>query len=203
MLKIYKRYFSNKLSTIFGFIIIPIVFISIENNNILFLTWMSFNGITLHLLADFRINSTLPISRKDIIKGSYLFMITIQTLLITYFSLIVYFSDKFLGVPEDGQFRLNYYLAIFTMMSFYALIVYPLPLYLASKGKTHIFDVNNKNIYWITMPVALLIFPFLLGTTIIENFNIYILTTISILVSIFNWTAGYLYSVKKIESIDF
>ncbi len=203
MLKIYKRYFSNKLSTIFGFIIIPIVFISIENNNILFLTWMSFNGITLHLLADFRINSTLPISRKDIIKGSYLFMITIQTLLITYFSLIVYFSDKFLGVPEDGQFRLNYYLAIFTMMSFYALIVYPLPLYLASKGKTHIFDVNNKIIYWITMPVALLIVLFFLGITIIENVNIYILTTISILVSIFNWTAGYLYSAKKIESIDF
>jgi hypothetical protein len=203
MFKIFRKYLSYPFLMIGIFLITPMAFMGVRNNSLMFLTWISFQSIIAMHYNDYEYNLALPISRRDLINGSYLFMLASQAFLIAYMSLTIYLGDMFFNRPMGDQLTLQSFMMSIVVLSLYGLIYHPVALYLAGREEGGFeFLVSNR------YPVPLMIAPIAVITMIIfmdkiMAINAMTFTSITGTISLFNWFTGYFYSIKKIEQVDF
>ena len=190
------KYFRKRATLLYSFLLIPAIFITIGNMNLVFLTYISFTFSFVFIFDDFSYAVALPISRKNIVIANYIAYAILALLNVTYLTSVLFLGNRFFSISTDLSLSLIGILYSINILGVFSLYI---PLSIISKDN----PVVARFSYLIIVLGYLLISPILHYFEVLAKINVayHIIFTL-ILVSSLTYY-GVKTSLKKIETIDF
>jgi len=196
MKHIILKYFRRRATLLYSFLLIPAIFITIGNMNLVFLTYVSFTFSFVFIFDDFSYAVALPISRKNIVIANYLAYTILALLNLTYITSILFLGNRFLGFSTGQSLSIIGILYSINILGFFSLYI---PISIISKDN----PIVARYSFFIIPLGYLLISPILHYFEVLANINVvyHILFTLLLVTSLSGY--GIKISLKKIEVLDF
>lgn len=195
MLDMMLIYFRNRRILLLSLIVLPLVFIAIGNPNLPFLSFISISSGFVFLFDNFSFSMTLPISRKDIVKGNYLAYLVLVITTISYLLAILFLAKRYFHLETDGSFSLLGVLYSLDILAVFSLYI-PISI---RKQRQYLKRIVNL-FPAIGFTLILIIYSF---ADYIDALNIIYHVVLTIITVGLFFFIGYSNSLKNIELIDF
>lgn len=202
---ILKKTITNSIYNLILITFISAIFILIGNRNFIFIAVMNYtNYLSVNnIFFDTPLLSALPISRKDIVKGNYLTLIfsAIGVLIFTGTALMI--AEKLFHLDIGNNLSLTNILGGVIALSLHSIFISPFYLIMTNK-----MDNNNSKMYgrlWVVPYIIVIGLILLLRKYYdqIATINGSIQITFTLVLALFIYIGGIIYSTKKIKTLDF
>lgn len=190
------KYFRRRATLLYSFLLIPAIFITIGNMNLVFLTYVSFTFSFVFIFDDFSYAVALPISRKNIVIANYIAYSILALFNVAYITSILLLCNRFLSFSTDQSLSIIGILYSINILGFFSLYI---PISIISKDNPFV----AKYSFFILPLGYLLISPILHYFDVITKIDVvyHIIFTLLLVTSLSGY--GIKISLKKIEVLDF
>lgn len=184
---------------LFVFLLTPILLIISSNFSPFFLSMLIVMSSLIKFDDDLTFVIALPISRKSVVQGNYLFYGLFSLFYLTYLGICSYLLKMLLSVELDESFSLTGFIMVINYLAIFSLAI-PLLLQLKLKANSHfqnIIMVIGIALYFVVNTV------FAFGFDFFDKLNLFVYLGVSLVFISLIFAIGYRYSLKLINKLEF
>lgn len=187
----------NKL--MFMFLLTPILLFILKELNFFFLSVYVVLISLLKVDNDLTFVIALPISRKSVVLGNYLFYGLLSLFYLTYLGITAYLLKRFLNLELNASFSLTGFIMVINYLAIFSLAI---PFLLLFKLK------HNSHYKNITMVIGIVFAAgvntvFAFGFDFFDNLNLFLHLGVSLVFISLIFAIGYRYSLNTINKLEF